>query len=215
MPWSWHRKADPLSQKLDEEVEGGPKTALASEAKCNIIGIIMNQLLEDEIDKLGEGFHRALSHGLLSLVAALRLHGFAVQRADEPKEYVEPDNLLAEMGTPSVWIYAQSTIDQVKTRKTMDIHDPGYAALDNQIVSDNLKAQLRLVNLLGEFYEHHAPASFYARLIVETMEDDAESNLTNQGSSIRVILSKDEQEKLIRELHAEALAFSEFLARKL
>jgi len=194
--------------------------ALASEAKCTIIGGIMNQhdkeqLLKREIERLGYGFHTALTHDFLSLVAALRLHGFAVQRADEPVEYVEPDNLWAELGNPAIWIYAESTVELVKKRKAMDIHDPDYLALDNQITADNLKEQMRLVNLLDEFYKQHKPTSFYSRLIVETMQEDAESNLTSQGSSIRVILDRAEQQKLIEEFHAEALAFSDFLMASL
>ncbi|WP_165036691.1 hypothetical protein [Candidatus Protofrankia californiensis] len=174
-------------------------------------------LITEEIERLPQGFDD-LSEGFLVLVAALRLHGFSIQRADEAKEPVDDsDDLWAEMGSPSVWIYARSALELSRNlRKNIEQRNtPEYMRDSNRVIRANLEEQRRLLGLLEEFYAQHTPVSFHARLIVETIDDQGESYLKPQGASVRVIMGSDAQKKWRDEGQTEMLAFAKFLADKL
>ena len=174
------------------------------------------QLIEQEIERLGEGFHRTLGRELLVLVAALRLHGFAVQRADGSEDLLDKSSeIWAEMNTPSIWLYAKSTMELYSKMQKMAIDDPEYLKLNDYITRQNLTEQHRLLRLLEEFYSRHTPASFYSRLIVQAFGDEGESGLVPQGANAGIIMPNDERRRLHGEFLAEMLAFGNFLANKL
>ena len=169
--------------------------------------------LKHEIAKLPNHLKQALSPPFLTVLAALKLHGFLVLRADETLPRISPDtNLWAELSHPSVWIHAQGAPTHQLKHATAGTAE--HTQLTNQVITANLTQQQRLLGLLDEFYKQHTPSSFYARLIVETI-DLGESMLRPQGASVRIILNSEAMQRhWAKQGTQEFYAFAEFLAHK-
>lgn len=168
---------------------------------------------KQEVDNLPDHFHDAFDKDFLKLLAALRLHGFHILRADQASPIVNSDNLWIELSHPSVLIYSPDA-----PKRKLEVAEPGsleYTQLTNEVIKANLREQQRLLVLMEEFYKGHYPPSFDARLIVETI-DLGESCLRPQGASVRVILEESvTQEMQDKEFSSELIAFTTFLIDKL
>ena len=171
----------------------------------------------EEIESLPYGFDD-LNNGFRTLVAALRLHGLSVLRADEAKELIgDDDDLWAEMSSPSVWVYARSVLDLSRDlRKRIEQRStPEYVADSNRVIKANLMEQQRLLKLLEEFYTDRQ-VNFFSQLIVETLYDyDGASYLRPQGASVRLIMDDATQRDWFEEGRTEMLEFGNFLVKKL
>lgn len=166
--------------------------------------------LEEALEDLPEHYHDTFSDDFLQVLAALDIHGFAIQRADEAVSIVGKEHdLWPELSHPSVWIYAP-------TAPTNELHQaepgsPEHTRLSNEVIRANLLEQQRLLDLLEAFYSQRTPASFRARLIVETVEL-GESYLRSQGASVRTILDETaSQAQWLDESMDEFAAFADFL----
>lgn len=184
--------------------------------KYAIIEIIMTNAtrLEEEIADLPAHYHDTFSQDFILLLAALRLHGFSIQRADEARSTMKPDeDLWPELSHPSVWMHAPSApMDALRKAAP---GSPEHTRLSNEVIRANLADQEWLLSLLGEFYATHLPTSFQARLILETVEL-GETCLRSQGASVRFILDDSRERALwLKESQAEMRAFAAFLAEKL
>lgn len=163
----------------------------------------MEDVLHEFPDTYGKTFVR--------LIAALRLHGFSILRADEATEsaITRDTDLWAELGRPLVWFYAKSA-PTGKWRES----EPGtdeHTRLLNEVLRANLAEQLHLQALLAAFYAQHAPVSFTA-LLVAGMFDSTEPVLQPQGAGTRLILDEAEQRAELEDYMREFDAFGEFLA---
>lgn len=170
--------------------------------------------LAEAIQDLPAHYHDTFSKDFILLLAALRLHGFAIQRADEASATIKPgQDLWPELSHPSVWIHAPSApVDELRKAEPGSVE---HTRLSNAVIRANLADQERLLNLLSEFYTTHSPASLQARLILETI-DLGETCLRSQGASVRVILEDSrDQGQWLKESRAEMSAFAAFLAEKL
>jgi hypothetical protein len=173
-------------------------------------------LIAEEVDNLPQGFD-ALSKGFLVLVAALRLHGFSIVRADEAKAHVtNNDNLWLELQPPSVWVQSR-VVAKIRygLQENIEHHGtPEYIADSNKVITADLSEQRRLLVLLDEFYQTHGSRSVYTRLITET-DSQGGFTLKPQGASIRIIMDEATQKTWYAEFRAEMLAFGDFLAGKM
>lgn len=168
-----------------------------------------NQQLTDALNSLPDHYHETFNDDFITLLAALRMHGFTIQRADEAKATVtDKDDLWSELSHPSIWLCSPAAPTSELQRA-----EPGtttYTRLMNKVVRVNLKEQQRLLSLLNEFYTDHEPVSFQARLIAETIEL-GESYLRAQGASVRIALDDAHQELWLKEARAELQVFADFL----
>ena len=170
--------------------------------------------LEEEIADLPAHYHDTFSQDFIRLLAALRLHGFSIQRADEALSAIKSDeDLWPELSHPSVWMHAPSAPMDALHKAAPG--SPEHTQLSNEVIRANLADQEWLLSLLGEFYATHSPTSFQARLILETVEL-GETCLRSQGASVRIILEDDrERAQWLKESQTEMRAFAAFLAEKL
>ena len=219
MSRQWQGAAHSASPRLSNWLaDRGTNTSIRQPLipKCAIIEIIMTNAsrLEEEIADLPAHYHDTFSQDFILLLAALRLHGFFIQRADEVRSAMKPDeDLWPDLSHPSVWIYAPSApVDALRKAAPDSVE---HARLSNEIIRANLADQEWLLSLLSEFYATHSPTSFQARLILETVEL-GETCLRSQGASVRVILDDSrERAQWLKESQAEMRAFAAFLAEKL
>lgn len=179
-------------------------------------GMASRSVIDDEVENLPEHYKAMFSESFLMLLAALRLHGFNIVHADEAKEKVgDTDDLWAEIGHPSVWFGSIRAVDFARELRDLMRDTPEYAACSNQAIRANLAEQQRMLELLDEFYGLRAPVSFYSRLIVENIDDLAESYLKPQGANIRIAQDDNVQQKWDEDFRLELLTFTKFLADKL
>ncbi len=170
-------------------------------------------LIQAEVDRLPQAFHEDFSDKFLLLLAALRLHKFSIQHADEGKDVVAADDdLWAQMGHPSVCLYARTASDLARKLRSLERSTPEYIDCSNQIIQANLREQQRLLALLEAFYQEHIAPSFCSRLIVETIDDQGESYLKPQGASVRLLMDGKIQTVWLRQGQAELYAFARFLS---
>jgi hypothetical protein len=172
-------------------------------------------IVTDELNHLPEAYD-GFSTNFRLLVAAMRMLGFTIARADEAIAIVGPDaDLRAESGHPSIRIAPHNSYDLRESTKATKPGSPEYLAAMNKSIAANMREQLRLLDLLDGFYDKHTPTSFYARLIAQTNEV-GETNLKPQGADVRVILPKEEwQRQLLEESNAEMLMFAHYLCEKI
>jgi hypothetical protein len=167
--------------------------------------------LTEAIKNLPDHFRDTFSDDFLKVLAALDMHGFAIQRADEAVPVVPKEHgLWSELSHPSIWIYRPAA--PMNELQQAEPGSPEHARLTNAVIRANLLEQQRLLELLEAFYSQHEPVSFSARLIVETVEL-GESYLRSQGASVRIILNDTAmQSQWHDESMAEFSAFADFLA---
>jgi hypothetical protein len=172
------------------------------------------QLLDDELDNLPTHYRETFSYNFLILLAALRLHGFSIQRADEAVPVIAADkDLWPELSHPSVWLSSMSA--PTNELQKAEPGSPAHTIYTNQVIRAHLTEQRRLLELLEAFYAMHVPASFYARLIAETV-DIGETYLRSQGASVRITLEDEQlQTQWLEQSQLEMTAFSLFLVNKL
>lgn len=175
----------------------------------------MKQNISDELDYLREEYGATFGEDMLLLMAALNLHNFSIQRADEAYEVANSStDLWPELSHPSVCLRA-ATVGKLELRLSELL--PGsddYAHCVKELIQANLKEQARIMLLLQKFYSRHAASSFSVRLIVETVEL-GESVLRPQGASVRLIGEASEQTQWLKEARAEIGAFAHFLSDQL
>lgn len=166
--------------------------------------------MEELFDNIPDHYYDNFSDDFVTVLAALRWHGFTILRADEGKEAVDEQNLYAELSHPSIWLHAASTADLAKKLPKLTPGSLQHTGHVNQIIRANLLEQKRLLALLEEFYKTRTP-SFYARLIVET-HGLGETYLRSQGSSVRIMLEDEKlQKQWLKDSNTELLAFAKFL----
>jgi hypothetical protein len=168
--------------------------------------------LAETTANLPDHYHDMFSATFLRLLAALTLHKFSIQRADEALMVIDSTHdLWPELSHPSVWLCSSSA--PMRDLQTAEPGSQNYTQLSDAVIRANLSEQHRLLLLLEEFYDNHKPISFYSRLIIETI-DMGESNLRPQGASIRIILKDPAiQKQWINDSNAELNAFTDFLIR--
>lgn len=220
MPRPRHRTADALPSQLRTRLvrDNDRKTQFQQQLRniCHndTMAIQNNTLLTSELRNLPPHYYDTFSDEFLELLAALRLHGFMIQRADEALPVIPSDqDLWVELGHPSIWLGARGT-----PLRELRAAEPGSAEqvkYINQVIRANLSEQRRLLTLLDDFYADHVAASFYARLIADTT-DYGETYLRSQGACVRTILEDPQQQELwLKDSQAELIAFTEFLASRL
>jgi hypothetical protein len=166
-------------------------------------------LLLEEIQRLPAHYHETFSNGFLELLAALRLHGFAIQRADEAALVTDADHdLWSELSHPSIWLHEPSAPAN-KLRRT-EPSTPEHKELINRVIRANLAAQRRLLALLAGFYSRHTPTSLPSRLIIETI-DLGETCLRPQGASVRLVLDEEDQRRWLQDSRVEMKHFADYL----
>lgn len=168
----------------------------------------------DELHRLPEAYD-GFGSNLRLLVAAMRVLGFTIVRADEATDVIGQDaDLWSESGHPSIWIAPHNSYSLKEAIKAAEPGSPEYTDAMNKSIAVNMHEQLRLLDLLDGFYDSHTPASFYARLIAQT-NMAGETYLKSQGADARVTLPKEEwQRQLFEESNAEMLAFAHYLCQK-
>lgn len=165
-------------------------------------------LLLDEIQRLPAHYHESFSNGFLELLAALRLQGFTIQRADEASPVEEQADLWPELSHPSVWLYEPSApVNELRKAKRGTRE---HRELTNQVIRANLAQQRRLLALLADFYQAHTPPPFPAQLIIETI-DLGETCLRPQGASVRLVLDDEHQKQWLQEFRIEMKSFADYL----
>ena len=167
----------------------------------------LTEAIEDVLDEFPDTYGEVF----VRLIAALRIHGFSILRADEATTIIADDaDLWAELGYPSVWLYAPSA-PTGKFRDSEPGSDEHTRLLDKVLRANRVELQ-HLLTLLEAFYEQHTPVSFTARLIVEMIDGPSESYLRPQGSGVRLILDEAKQRAELEDYMREFDAFGEFLA---
>lgn len=168
--------------------------------------------LAQELQHLPAHYRENFSREFLQLIAALRLHDFLIVRADEA--YDEDSikrNMYIEAGHPSVWIHSLEAAGLQARLRQAEPESAEYEALLNKTMRANLLEQQRLLGLLERFYNNHIAPSFYARLIVETI-DLGETCLKAQGGSVRLVLADEaSRQQWLESMRYELAAFTSFL----
>ncbi|WP_410613956.1 hypothetical protein [Amycolatopsis sp. lyj-109] len=167
--------------------------------------------LTEEFNNLPEHFTEAFYEDLLWTLAALRLHGFSILRADESHEVDEQDDLWSELSHPSIWMQARTAPALTRRLREAKPGSAEHTRINNDLIRANLTEQRRLLDLLKGFYGQHTASSFHARLIVETI-DQGESYLRPQEASVRTIASKREQKDWLKQANDELAAFGNYIA---
>jgi hypothetical protein len=166
----------------------------------------LTEAIEDVLDEFPDTYGKAF----VRLIAALRIHGFSIYRADEATEVIiSGTDLWSELGCPSILFYSKSA----PTGKWRD-SEPGsdeYAYLLDKVLRANLAERRHLLALLEAFYAQHTPVSFTARLIVG-MYDSTKPILQSQGAGTRLLLDETKQRAELEDYMREFDAFGEFLA---
>lgn len=172
-----------------------------------------HQALAETLKSLPSHYYDNFTDDFILLLAGLEQHGFTILRADEAANYTGGQNLWTELSHPSVWLSAPLEPGALSNLRSAKPGTPEHTEYINQTIHANLLEQQRLLILLEEFYSKR-DSSFYAKLIVETVER-GESYLRSQGSSMRLILEDKKVQALwLKASNAEMLAFATFLINK-
>lgn len=191
------REEAPEETQKEKEIEPEEKAEKVKEKHLKEI--------ENEVERITDALGKPIDPGIKETVVSLKVWEFPTYQSCEGHSAEHPEKIeVEERESITPWVRVVSPEPENWEKDKL---------VQKEWKKENLKHQLKMVELLDEFYQERK-ASFDVRLHIEQFGIYGGFTITNQGSNIIEGLPKREQEKKRTLYQKEMQEFAKFLKEK-
>ena len=163
--------------------------------------------IEIKVNSIADKVGRGIDNGIKESIIVLQVLGFVTTASCEGH---------TDHGPAAPWIDIGEKVPReilIRKRESKGILNDDDAGKIRSVTKKNLKGQIRLMQLLDEFYEERK-VSYDVRLLIEKFGIYGNSWLKNAGEIFQQIRPKERKEKKLKRYQREMNDFTEFLKEK-